>query len=245
MGWLRLAIGLVVLGVNTTLCMLLCALLLPFRVARIKACNYYGKITGPLMLKISGCPIEVDGMEHLDADRPAIYVSNHTSIVDIFFAIWLSPVGTVGVAKKEVVYYPFFGQMYLLSGHLRIDRGRSDRARASMNALGEIVRANKLSIYLWPEGTRSASGKLLPIKKGVVFLAEQTGLPIVPIVISGAHEAWVKNSLKVAPVPIRVQVLPPIDTTGWGAATASDNAMTIWQAFQDALPDSQKGERPA
>lgn len=239
-GWIRLAVGLVLLAINTTLCMLVCAVLIPFRVARIKACNYYGKITGPLMLAISGCPLEVEGMEHLDPDRPAIYVSNHTSIMDIFLAIWLSPVGTVGIAKKEVVYYPFFGQMYLLSGHLRIDRGRSDRAKASMAALGEVVRRNRLSIYLWPEGTRSASGRLLPIKKGVVYLAEQTGLPIVPIVVAGAHEAWVKNSLKVAPVPIKVTVLPPIPTEGWGAETAAENAQTVWEAFRSALPERQQ-----
>lgn len=242
LGWIRLAIGMVIIGVNTTLCMLVLVFLIPFRIARIKTCNYYGKITGPMMMKLSGCPLVFEGTEHLDADRPAIYISNHTSIVDIFLAIWLSPVGTVGVAKKQVVYYPFFGLMYLLSGHLRIDRGKSDRAKASLAALGSLVRANRLSIYIWPEGTRSRSGRLLPFKKGIVHLAEQTGLPIVPIVIEGAHEAWVKNSLQIAPVPIKVTVLPAIDTTGWKGSNAAEHLVVLHDAYKSVLPPAQQPE---
>ncbi|MCA9566903.1 MAG: 1-acyl-sn-glycerol-3-phosphate acyltransferase [Myxococcales bacterium] len=239
-GWIRLVVGLVIIGVNTTICMLVCALLIPWRVARIKTCNYYGKITGPMVMKVSGCPMTFVGTEHLDAERPAIYISNHTSIVDIFLAIQLSPVGTVGVAKKQVVYYPFFGLLYLLSGHLRIDRGHSQKAKESLAALGEYVRAKRLSIYIWPEGTRSRSGRLLPFKKGIVYLAEQTGLPIVPVVVEGAHEAWVKNSLKIAPVPIKVTVLPAIDTTGWNGDTAEANLATLQDAFKSVLPADQQ-----
>lgn len=240
MGWLRLAAGLVVLAVNTTICMLICTLLLPFRVARIKTCNYYGHITGPMVMKISGSPLTLEGLENMDVDRPAIYISNHTSIMDIFLGIWLSPVGTVGVAKKQVVYYPFFGQLYFLSGHLRIDRGKSAKAKASLAALGKYVRDNRLSIYIWPEGTRSASGRLLPFKKGIVYLAEQTGLPIVPVVVSGAHEAWVKGSMQIAPVPIKVTVLPAVDTTGWCAETAQDNIDQLHAMFREHLPAEQQ-----
>lgn len=241
-GWARLLIGLVIIAVNTSIHMLILLLLLPFRVTRIKACNYYGKITGPMMMKLSGCPLTFEGTEHLDGDRPAIYISNHTSIVDIFLAIWLSPVGTVGIAKKEVIWYPFFGLMYLLSGHLRIDRGKSAKAKESMAKLGEIVRKNHLSMYIWPEGTRSRSGRLLPFKKGIVYLAEQTGLPIVPIVIAGAHEAWVKNSLQIAPVPIKVTVLPAIDTTGWKGSNANEHLEVLHDAYTSVLPPEQQPE---
>ncbi len=244
-GWLRLLAGLVVIAVNTTICMAICVLLLPWRVARIKTCNYYGKITGPMVMKISGCPLTFEGTEHLDPKRPAIYVSNHTSIVDIFLAIWLSPVGTVGVAKKQVIYYPFFGLLYLLSGHLRIDRGKSAKAKASLAKLGAYVRAKRLSIFLWPEGTRSETGRLLPFKKGVIYLAEQTKLPIVPVVVAGAHEAWVKNSLKIAPVPIRVTVLPAIDTTGWTGETAAEHLAVLQEAFIRVLPPEQRPLPPS
>jgi lysophosphatidate acyltransferase len=238
--WARLVIGFVIIGTNATITLLVCALLLPFRVARIKACNYFGKVTGPAIMKLSGCPLTIDGWEHLDRERPAIYVSNHTSIVDVFLAIWLSPIGTVGVAKREVVWYPFFGQLYLLSGHLRIDRGQSAAAKESLAKLGKYVRDHRLSIYIWPEGTRSASGHLLPFKKGIFHLAKQTGLPVVPVVVEGAHEAWVKGSLQIAPVTIRVTVLPAIDTSSWQEATADAHVEDVWRRFRDTLPERQR-----
>ncbi|MEZ4317320.1 MAG: lysophospholipid acyltransferase family protein [Myxococcota bacterium] len=238
--WARLASGFVMFSILTTLCMLVCAVLLPSRVARIKTCNYYGKVTGRLMMWVSGCDLTIVGEEHLDAERPAIYVSNHTSLVDAFLAMFLSPVGTVGVVKKQILYYPFFGQLYFLSGHLRIDRGQSEAARRSFAELADFVRANRLSIYLWPEGTRSRSGQLLPFKKGVYHLARQTGLPLVPIVVEGAHEAWVKGSMQVARVPIKITVLPAIDTSGWSDEHMQEHLDEVWQKFRDTLPERQQ-----
>lgn len=237
--WLRLSIGFVVFAFTTTVCMLVCALLLPFRTLRIKTCNYYGKFTGRFVMRISGCPLTIEGEEHLDASRPAIYVSNHTTLMDAFMAMFLSPVGTVGVVKKQILYYPFFGQMYLLSGHLRIDRSNREAAVKSMAELGEFVVANKLSIYVWPEGTRSRDGRLLPFKKGVYHMAKQTGLPIVPIVIEGAHRAWVKNSMSIARVPIKITILPAIDTSDWDGEHIEEQLATVRQRYLDVLPEEQ------
>ncbi|MCB9679213.1 MAG: 1-acyl-sn-glycerol-3-phosphate acyltransferase [Alphaproteobacteria bacterium] len=238
--WLRLGGGFVMFGFLTTLCMLVLIPLLPWRIARIKTCNYYGKLTGRLMMWVSGCDMTIVGEENLDASRPAIYVSNHTSLVDAFLAMFLSPVGTVGVVKKQILYYPFFGQMYYLSGHLRIDRGKSEAARQSLADLGDFVKSNHLSIYLWPEGTRSRSGQLLPFKKGIYHLAKQTGLPLVPVVVEGAQKAWVKGSMQVARVPIRITVLPAIDTSGWTDDRIDEHLESVWNQFRETLPEDQQ-----
>ena len=217
--------------------------LLPSRPSRIRACNYFGKVMGRLFVRLSGAPLTIEGEKHLDRNRPAIYASNHTSIVDIFLAIWLSPVGTVGVAKKEVVLYPIFGQLYLLSGHLMIDRGRSSRAISSMRKLGKYVRKHKLSIFLWPEGTRSRSGRLLPFKKGVVHLAIQTGLPVVPIVVRGTHKSWSKGSLTVNPAPILVRVLPPVSTEHWTETNIEQALDELRARFIENLPGRSASNR--
>lgn len=214
--------------------------LAPFRNARIRACNYWGKVFGPMLMWLTGCRRTYEGLEHLDGSRPAIYISNHTSIYDIFLAIFLSPVGTVGVAKKEVVWYPIFGVMYLLSGHLRLDRKNHARAISSMKSLAELVERNTLSIYLWPEGTRARDGRLLPFKKGLVHLAIATGLPIVPIVISGAHRGWEKGRLVLGRNPIHVRVLPPISTAHWTTEDIPDHLDEVWQQYVEALPNEQK-----
>jgi 1-acyl-sn-glycerol-3-phosphate acyltransferase len=214
--------------------------LLPNRRARIRACNHYGKVIGRFYMHLAGCPLSIEGQEHLDPKRPAIYVSNHSSVLDVFLAIWLSPVGTVGIAKKEVARIPVFGQLYFLSGHLLIDRGDSDQAVARLKKLARYVRENKLSIFLWPEGTRSRSGRLLPLKKGVAHLAIQTGLPVVPIVVEGAHRCWTKETLTIRPVPVRVRVLPPVDTSAWTLDGIDAALADLHGRFADNLPNDQK-----
>lgn len=236
----RVATGCVFMLITTIIQVLVLIVLLPSRTARIKACNFYGSVAGAGIVWISGSSLNVRGVENLDRKRPAIYISNHASPLDIFIAMWKSPVGTVGVAKKSVIFYPFIGQVYALSGHLRIDRGRTGRAVEGMQRLGELVRANKLSIFIWPEGTRSRSGRLLPFKKGVVHLALQTGLPIVPFILEGAHKCWEPHSLLIKGVPITLDVLPAIDTSGWSLETIEQHVADLQALFVDHLPEDQK-----
>src|SRR5262249_50832965 len=152
--------GITVLAAGVLLFFAVCLLLLPSRRARIVVCNGFGKTVGRAMLWFIGARVSADGPARAQAAFPAIYVSNHTSIIDNFLGMWLSPVGTVGVAKKEIVYFPFLGLLYLISGHLRIDR--SDRASAAedMANLADLVSRHRLGIWNWPEGTRSADGRL-------------------------------------------------------------------------------------
>lgn len=237
---LRLVVGFFLFGLYVVLWSIVLVFLLPWRPLRIKMINHFGTVAGSTMMWLSGCKMTFEGREHFDASRPALYVSNHTSVVDLFIGMWISPVGTVGIAKKEVVYYPLLGQLYLLSGHLRIDRGNNAKAVESLRELGALVRKHHLSIWMWPEGTRSRTGRLLKLKKGVVHLALQTGLPIVPVVVSGAQRAWISNSISIAPVPIRVQALPAIDTSHWSEATLEQHLADLHAVFQAALPDDQK-----
>ena len=240
LGPLRLLVGFTLMGVYVAVWFVLMIPLLPWRIVRIKACNYFGKVAGSTMMWLSGCPITIVGKEHLDPQRPALYISNHTSIVDLFLGMWISPVGTVGVAKKQVVYYPLLGQLYVLSGHLRIDRGNTQSAVASLVRLGEIVRRHRLSIWMWPEGTRSRDGRLLPFKKGIVHMALQTGLPVVPVVVEGAHQAWEKNTLVVKRVPITVKALPAVDTSGWELSRIEEHVAELHRIFAEALPPDQR-----
>jgi 1-acyl-sn-glycerol-3-phosphate acyltransferase len=239
-GLVRLIIGTTLMGVFVALWSVLLIALAPWRVGRIKACNYFGKTVGRALMFLSGCPLSIAGRQELDPARPAIYVSNHTSILDLFLGMWIAPVGTVGVAKKQVVYYPLFGQLYLLSGHLRIDRSNPVKAVASLVHLAEMVRKYRLSIWMWPEGTRSRDGRLLPFKKGIVHLALQTGLPIVPVVVRGAHLAWEKNTLAVNRVPIDIQVLPPVDTSSWSLSHIEEHLTELHSVFLQALPPEQR-----
>ena len=146
----RLLLGLAWMGLCVFFFGILLLLLLPFRQWRIRVSNLFGTVAGGGCAKISGSKITVLNHAQGLAERPAIYVSNHTSVLDIFFGIWFSPFGTVGVGKKSIIYYPFFGQIYWLAGHLRIDRNDRKGAVAALQELTPFVRDNKLSIFIWP-----------------------------------------------------------------------------------------------
>jgi 1-acyl-sn-glycerol-3-phosphate acyltransferase len=237
---LKLSVGVVFMAITATAHALVLLVLAPSRNLRIRSCNLWGWFVGRACVALTGCTLTVRGREHLDGARPAIYISNHTSALDIFLGIWQAPLGTVGVAKKEVVRYPFFGQLYCLSGHLRVDRGHTDRAIASMRELAAITRAHHLSIWMWPEGTRSPDGRLLPFKKGLYHLAVETGLPIVPVVVSGAHHSWPKGQQVLRAVPIDMEVLPALDTSHWAARPVDEVLAELRDLFAAHLPEDQR-----
>ncbi|MFT4979752.1 MAG: lysophosphatidate acyltransferase [Myxococcota bacterium] len=216
------------------------ALLLPWRMLRIKCGNLYGKVVGPAVTRMSGTRAVINNAEALEGQKPAIYVTNHTSELDPFIAMWLCPLGGCGIAKKEIVRVPFFGQAYWLSGHLLIDRSDREKAIASMAEVGEIVRRNGLSIWIWPEGTRSPDGRLLPFKKGFAHLAIATGLPIVPVIAHSAHRRWPSRSTVMYPGQLDIDVLPAIDTAGWSTETLEEHVHQLRQVFIEALHPEQR-----
>ena len=236
---LRVALGLLIVAVGVIFFMLMCTLLLPWRSLRIRACNVFGHIVGRAVLWVAGAKVAPGLRAQVDRTFPAIYVSNHTSPTDIFLGIWLAPLGTCGVAKKEVVWYPFFGQLYAISGHLRVDRANRENAVEAMRTTAEVVRKHHLGIWIWPEGTRSKDGRLLAFKKGFAHLALATRLPIVPVVVTGAHHSWKKNTLQIQATDLGVQVLPAISTVDWSADRLDEHIAHVRQQFLDHLPAEQ------
>jgi len=237
---LRFVTGFLFVASASTLTILLAIPLLPWRAARIKLCNYYGKIVGYGVVRVAGGRPKVVRREILHEASPAIYVSNHCSTVDLFASMWVCPVGGCGVAKKEIVKVPFFGWLYWLSGHLLIDRSNREAAIAALKNIAEVVRDHHLSIWIWPEGTRSRTGRLGPFKKGFVHLAIATGLPVVPVVVHRAHKLWHRNELRFDPGEIRIVVLDPIDTSDWTAERSGEIAAGVHRLFAADLPDDQK-----
>ena len=212
---IRFTIGFVWLSFWSLTCMALMLLALPFRSLRVRIGNLCGKIIGPVIARIVGAKVVNPDAEKLSNSTPAIFVTNHSSALDVFISMGLCPYGGCGVGKKEILRIPFFGQAYWLAGHLLIDRGNNSKAIDSMAKLSNFVKTKNLSIWIWPEGTRSLDGKLIPFKKGFVHLALATGLPIVPVVLHGAHKVWPAKTMEFYPGEVRVEVLDSIKTDNW------------------------------
>jgi 1-acyl-sn-glycerol-3-phosphate acyltransferase len=125
------------------------------------------------------------------------------------------PRQTVVIGKKEVIYIPFWGQMYVAFGNIIIDRKDVKNSVAGLNKAAELVKKKSLSVWIFPEGTRNQSGVgLLPFKKGAFHLALQAQVPIVPIVASNLNPVLNFKERKVHGGTLKVQILSPISTHG-------------------------------
>ena len=217
----------------TTMCLMLLAL--PFRSLRVRIGNFCGKMIGPVVSRLVGAKIINPDSDKLNTSKPAIFVSNHASALDIFIGMALCPYGGCGVGKKEILRIPFFGLAYWLAGHLLIDRGNNPKAVASMTKLSNFVKAKNLSIWIWPEGTRSMDGELIPFKKGFVHLALATGLPIVPVVVHGANKVWPAKTMQFYSGEVKVEVLDPIKTDNWTKETIDEHIEKVKGFMAKAL----------
>jgi len=200
--------------------------LLPWRLVRIRLGSRFGRPMGRAVLWIAGVRL-VGDWAHLATREPALYVTNHASNADPWMAMVVCPTGGCGVAKREIARIPFFGWAYVLSGHLLLDRSSSASAIQSMKELAALVREHGLSVWLWPEGTQSNDGGLLPFKRGFVHLAIAAGLPVVPVLFHDAHVRWPARSMRLVPGDVRVEILDAVDTSSWRAETAAEHAEAV------------------
>lgn len=243
---IKLTTGMIFMSIAVVVFLPVCILLLPSRRLRIATCNVFGHFVGAGLLWLAGVHLSRDIRHRMEATHPAIYVSNHTSVLDMFVAIWSCPLFTCGVAKKEIARIPFFGQLYLVSGHLLIDRANRTQAVEAMDKVAALVRKHRVGVWIWAEGTRSRDGRLLPLKKGFAHMALATRLPIVPVVVRGAHKVWEKNTLEVRAHKgaVSVEVLEAIPTDDWTAETLDAHIAKVHAAFAAALPPEQQPLQP-
>ncbi len=115
---------------------------------------------------------------------PAIYIGNHQNNYDMVTISYMVRPRTVSVGKKSLAWIPFFGLLYWASGNIFLDRNNRNKAHSTMNALSQRIHQDNLSIWMFPEGTRSRGRGLLPFKTGAFHSAISAGVPIIPVVCS-------------------------------------------------------------
>ncbi len=238
--WLRIGLGFLIFAWGGLLLLPVFVVLLPWRGLRVRVGVAYVTWVFPTIVRVLGVTLDDRASEALAAAAPAIFVLNHTSSFDTVVSFALMPPGCCGIAKKEALWIPVFGQAYWLSGHLLIDRGDRDKAKASLEKMAKAVKKHRLSIWLGPEGTRSPDGRLGPFKKGFVHMALATGLPVVPLVLEGAHKVWPPRTFNLAPGTVVARALDPIPTTDWDAEHIDEQVAQVRQAYLDALPEEHR-----
>jgi putative phosphoserine phosphatase/1-acylglycerol-3-phosphate O-acyltransferase len=189
---------------------------------------------GELGTALAGIRLTVTGEEHLWSHRPAVFIFNHQSAIDVLILCRLLHRDFVGISKQEVRSNPIFGPAFALAGTVFIDR--SDRTKA-IEALKPAVQALRegLSIAIAPEGTRSSTGRLGRFKKGAFHIAMAAKRPIVPIVIRNALDALPKHGIIARPATVDVVVHPPISTDDWTHDDLDRVIGAIEQCYRDTL----------
>ncbi len=182
-----------------------------------------------LGLWLAGIRYRVEGAEHIQRHRAAVYCVNHTSNLEppILFVVLRELFPRLRILyKAELRKLPVLGRGFEMAGWVAVERGNPEQSLPAVDAAARALAAGA-SFLIFPEGTRSRGGELLPFKKGGFVMAIKAQAPVIPVGISGARAAMRKGSPIIRPVTVSVRIGEPIETRGltladreWLAATA-------------------------
>jgi len=193
---------------------LILRLIRPLAKDKIQYCFHYllSKYTKSLLYIMANLKKRFNYSDPLYAQKPAIYIANHSSFLDILLVTALHP-KMILVTAKWVWNSPVMGKVVKMAEYYPVEEGATE----GLDRLNAKVKKG-YSIMIFPEGTRSKTDTILKFKKGAFYLAEQLGLPIQPIIIHGAQYNMPKNDFLLKDGTLDVHVLPIINTSDdkWG-----------------------------
>lgn len=183
---------------------------------------------------LAGIDVRVTGEHHLWEQRPAVFLFNHQSAIDVLIIAKLLRKDFTAIAKHEIAKNPLVGPVFRVADTVFVDRKNQQKA---IEALKPVVRTlrNGLSVAIAPEGTRSSGDLLGAFKKGPFHIAMQAKVPVVPIIIHNATDVLPKGGFFVRPAMVKVDVLPPVDTSKWSAETVDEHVAEIRDSYLRVL----------
>ena len=204
----------------TLLLMLLIPLLIPITFNRQFPLYIARTLFSRGLLKIAGTKLTTYGIENVPIDKPMIFVANHCSHLDIGILCRIAPVNLHFIGKKELMWIPIVGWYMFIAGHIMIDRSNKRKAIESLKKAAIKIKNGK-SVAMYPEGTRSKTGKMGEFKKGAFHLAIDAGVSVVPVYIKGAHEIWPTKVNIITPGDVIVRIGKPIDASNYTRKTVN------------------------
>jgi 1-acyl-sn-glycerol-3-phosphate acyltransferase len=200
---------------------------------------YWAGVRGVMFfVRAVGIRVRVAGAERIPPGT-CLFVANHTSSADAPAVVGAIPRRITILLKKSLFNYPIVGQAFHLAHFIPVERSKRDSAIESVERAIEAMRAGQ-SFLIYPEGTRSPDGRLQDFKKGAVVMAIKAGVPIVPIVCSGAHRVMEKRSLVIHPGEILVEFLESIETSKYTFEERERLNEVVHDAMAAALPPDQR-----
>lgn len=174
--------------------------------------HFLAKIFPGGILLITGIRVKTSGLENIDKKAVYVFASNHSSQLDITALQWGVPNRLSMIFKKELARIPFFGWQLYLGPYVVIDRKDPQAAMKSLADAKKVMDKKKISVLVFPEGTRSKTGVVQSFKRGAFYLAARSGYPIVPITINGTEKIMPKGTFKLKRGTIYLHFDKPIPT---------------------------------
>ncbi|WP_373767523.1 1-acylglycerol-3-phosphate O-acyltransferase [Glaesserella sp.] len=168
-------------------------------------------------------------------NQPAIYIGNHQNNYDMITIAAMVPPRTVSIGKKSLIWIPFFGLVYWATGNIFIHREKRSSAINTMNTVANIIKEKQISVWMFPEGTRSRGRGLIPFKTGAFHTAIAAGVPIVPVVCSTTHDKIDLNRLNNGVVIC--ETLDPIDTSGYSRDNLKELIEKCYHTMQTKIAE--------
>jgi 1-acyl-sn-glycerol-3-phosphate acyltransferase len=187
----------------------------------LRSGNFMHKIArfwGRSILVASRIKVSVKGLSNIDPSSPYIYMPNHQSNFDIPVLLGHLTVQFRWLAKRELFKIPIFGRAMRNVGYISIDRSNRQSAFESLKVAADKIKGG-VSVLIFPEGTRSRDGKIQPFKKGGFVMAIDSGVPIVPVVITGTRAIMPKGRFRVYPGHVSMVIHKPIETSTYTRET--------------------------
>lgn len=175
--------------------------------------NSFVRFWGRFMCVIALSGVRVEGLEHIDRNKSYIFLSNHQGLYDIFAVYGYLPNRFAWIMKEELRKMPFVGKACEKVGHVFIDRSSKMRSMRSIKEAEQILKTNKRSVVIFPEGTRTRNGRVGNFKRGAFFMARDLHLPFVPTSVDGPFQILPKGGWWIQPHRITLKFHEPIDTT--------------------------------
>jgi 1-acyl-sn-glycerol-3-phosphate acyltransferase len=188
--------------------------------------------------RVAGMRTRVEGLENIPPGT-VLFAANHTSNSDGPAIVGSIPRRIAILAKKSLFAIPIVGTAFRLAHFVPVDRHNRGQAAASIDIAAEKMR-NGVSFLIYPEGTRSPDGRLLPFRRGAFVLAIKAGVPVVPVACSGAHRIIPKKSYRITPGEVVVRFCPAINSSEYSLARRNELAERVHDAIAAALPADQK-----
>jgi 1-acyl-sn-glycerol-3-phosphate acyltransferase len=206
-----------------------------------KKVHFYGAVPwAKTIFWVCGVKVRASGLQNVDPGVPHIYMTNHQSLFDIFALLAYIPVDFKFIMKQELMKIPLFGPAMKRAGYIGIEREDPRKAVKSMKEAAQKIKGG-VSVVMFPEGTRSVDGKLLPFKRGGFNLALKSGVDIVPVAINGSYRIAPRGTTNINKGCFSFHIGEPISLKDYDRKTINQLMDRVKEAMQELL---KKGNDP-